>query len=264
MPVLSNHYTSRRQMSESLVTAAFLSVSGGLQDAYTYISRGKVFANAQTGNIVLMSGYFFDGDFHKGLHYLIPVVFFALGVAAAELIRQKYQLARRIHWRQLVLIIEILLLFLVGFLPEAWNLIANAMVSFACAMQVQAFRKVNSYAFASTMCIGNIRSGMESLCAYHKTHNRKTLFKSFHYFGVILLFALGAGLGSRFILLFGMKTIWLSCLLLLVSFSLMFIREEIDEHPELKQEEQAIQNDLHDIRKEAAEIAHILENDDPK
>ena len=55
MPVLSNHYTSRRQMSESLVTAAFLSVSGGLQDAYTYISRGKVFANAQTGNIVLLS-----------------------------------------------------------------------------------------------------------------------------------------------------------------------------------------------------------------
>lgn len=264
MPVLSNHYTSRRQMSESLATAAFLSVSGGLQDAYTYISRGKVFANAQTGNIVLLSQHICDGDFPSVMHYLVPLVFFALGVAAAELIRQKYQLARRIHWRQLVLIIEILLLFLVGFLPEAWNLIANAMVSFACAMQVQAFRKVNSYAFASTMCIGNIRSGMESLCAYHKTHNRKTLFKSFHYFGVILLFALGAGLGSRFILLFGMKTIWLSCLLLLVSFSLMFIREEIDEHPELKQEEQAIQNDLHDIRKEAAEIAHILENDDPK
>ena len=85
---------------------------------------------------------------------------------------------------------------------------------------------------------------MESLCAYHKTHNRETLFKSFHYFGVILLFALGAGLGSRFILLFGMKTIWVSCLLLLVSFSLMFIREEIEEHPDLKQEAHAIHNDL--------------------
>ena len=42
---------------------------------------------------------------------------------------------------------------------------------------------------------------MESLCAYHKTHNRKTLFKSFHYFGVILLFALGAGLGFTLALL---------------------------------------------------------------
>lgn len=43
------------QMSDSFLTAAFLSVSGGLQDAYTYIFRGKVFANAQTGNIVLLS-----------------------------------------------------------------------------------------------------------------------------------------------------------------------------------------------------------------
>lgn len=35
---------SKKQMSESFRTAAFLSVSGGLQDAYTYIFRDKVFA----------------------------------------------------------------------------------------------------------------------------------------------------------------------------------------------------------------------------
>ncbi|MFR8333575.1 MAG: YoaK family protein [Oscillospiraceae bacterium] len=44
----------RGQMSESFLTAVFLSLSGGLQDAYTYLFRGKVFANAQTGNIVLL------------------------------------------------------------------------------------------------------------------------------------------------------------------------------------------------------------------
>mgnify|MGYP003201371323 CR=1 FL=1 len=35
------------QMSESFLTAVFLSLSGGLQDAYTYLFRGKVFANAR-------------------------------------------------------------------------------------------------------------------------------------------------------------------------------------------------------------------------
>ena len=252
---------SHKQMSEAFVTAAFLSISGGLQDAYTYISRGKVFANAQTGNIVLLSQHIFTGDFHSMLHYLVPVLFFAFGIAAAELIRQHFQKAQRIHWRQLVLIIEILLLFLVGFLPERFNLIANAMVSFSCAMQVQAFRKVNGYAYASTMCIGNIRSGMESLCAYRKTHNKETLYKASHYFGVILLFALGAGLGSRFIALFGLRTIWVSCLLLLVSFLLMFIKQELEEHPEIHEEEKAIQDDLHDLHKEAREIAHILKDE---
>ena len=37
----------RGQMSESMLTAAFIILSGGLQDAYTYLCRGKVFANAQ-------------------------------------------------------------------------------------------------------------------------------------------------------------------------------------------------------------------------
>ena len=223
-------YKSHKQMSEAFITAAFLSVSGGLQDAYTYICRGKVFANAQTGNIVLLSQNICDRNFGAVIHYLVPLLFFAFGVAVAELIRQKYQKTRKIHWRQLILIIEILLLFLVGFLPDQWNLLANAMVSFSCAMQVQAFRKVNSYAFASTMCIGNLRSGMESLCAYRLTHNPQTIYKAMHYFGVIFLFGLGAGLGSRFIPMMGMYTVWLSCLLLFISFLLMFIKEEIEEH----------------------------------
>ena len=43
-----------RQMSDSFRTALFIVLSGGFQDAYTYRCRDAVFANAQTGNIVLM------------------------------------------------------------------------------------------------------------------------------------------------------------------------------------------------------------------
>ena len=150
------------QMSESFVTAMFLSLSGGLQDAYTYFFRGKVYANAQTGNIVLLSQHLFTGDFLKALHYLIPLI---------------------------------LLLFSVGFFPQELNLLANAVVSFSCAMQVQTFRKVNGYAYASTMCIGNMRSGMEALAVWIVKHDPKALRKVFHYFGIIFLFGVGAGLG---------------------------------------------------------------------
>ena len=46
----------RGQMSETASRAAvFIILSGGFQDAYTYTCRGEVFANAQTGNIVLLS-----------------------------------------------------------------------------------------------------------------------------------------------------------------------------------------------------------------
>lgn len=215
-----------RQMSESFLTAAVLSISGGLQDVYTYVSRGEVFANAQTGNIVLFSQNVFACNWELTIRYLVPVLFFAFGVAVATWIRQSFQNAQRLHWRQIILLIEIVLLFLVGFMPKEQNLIANALVSFSCAMQVQSFRKVASYAFASTMCIGNLRSGMEALCSYRQNHNRQMLYKSFHYFGIIFLFALGAGIGSRFIPILGMHTIWISCLLLLVGFIVMFKQEE--------------------------------------
>ena len=216
----------RGQMSEAFRTVMFLSASGGLQDAYTYIGRGKVFANAQTGNIVLMSQSLFEGDFARFAHYFIPVLAFALGVAAAECIRLRWREAKRMHWRQLVLLAEIALLFVVGFFPAAWDIGANALVSFACAMQVQAFRKVHGYPFASTMCIGNMRSGMESLVVYFHLHDKKVLHKALHYFGVILLFAIGAGVGAHCVGVFGNKTIWFSCALLLVSLCFMFIQDE--------------------------------------
>lgn len=70
----------RGQMSESMLTASFVILSGGLQDAYTYLCRGKVFANGQTGNIVLFSAYLFDGAWDQCLRYLVPVLSFMTGI----------------------------------------------------------------------------------------------------------------------------------------------------------------------------------------
>ena len=189
--------SKRGQMSDAMLTITFLTFSGGLQDAYSYCMRGKVFANAQTGNIVLMSGYFFDGEFQRGLHYLIPVLAFVCGVFVAEQVHMRYKNMKRVHWRQLVVLAEVVLLFIVGLMPESANMAANALTSFACAMQVQSFRKVNGYTIASTMCIGNIRSEIESLSAYLKTHNHKLLDQTYRYLGIILIFALGAGAGFK-------------------------------------------------------------------
>ena len=100
-------------------------------------------------------------------------------------------------------------------------------------MQVQAFRKVHGYPFASTMCIGNLRSGMDSLVGFGHTRDKKLLWKGLHYFGVIFVFALGAGIGTQCVGIFGEKTIWLSCALLLVSVCFMFIKEDL---PEIEEE----------------------------
>lgn len=111
-------------------------------------------------------------------------------------------------------------------------------------MQVQSFRKVNGYAFASTMCIGNLRGGMDSLCAWLVGGNTKAFGKALHYFAIIFLFALGAGLGSLALAPMGSRAIWLSCLLLFISFCLMFLKEDIEELEEFEhlEHEEALKN----------------------
>lgn len=85
----SHHFHG--QMSDTFRAAVFVTLSGGFQDAYTYISRGQVFANAQTGNIVLLSAALLRGDWAVCLKYLIPILSFVLGTMAAEFIHIRFR-----------------------------------------------------------------------------------------------------------------------------------------------------------------------------
>ena len=211
--------------SEMFRTAVFIILSGGFQDAYTFIARGKVFANAQTGNIVLMSAALFRGEWLTAVKYLIPLGAFFLGVLAAESVHFRCKKYEKLHWRQIILIAEIVLLFAVGFIPNSADAAANALVSFVCALQVQSFHKINGHIYASTMCIGNMRSGVEALIGYFHGRDKAQRRRAATYFTVILLFALGAGIGCIAAKRFGEKAIWVCCGLLAVSFALMFQRE---------------------------------------
>ena len=213
------------QMSDSFRAAICIILSGGFQDAYTYTCRGEVFANAQTGNIVLLSTALFRQEWQTVLKYLIPVISFLIGTAVAECIHLRFKSYEKIHWRQIILLCEILLLLAVGFLPHSLEPLANALVSFVCAMQVQTFHKVRGHAYASTMCIGNLRAGTEALCAYFRVRNKEILRKALTYFGVILVFGIGAGLGSILTLSLGYKAIWLCCAFLSISFGMMFTHQ---------------------------------------
>ena len=101
-------------------------------------------------------------------------------------------------------------------------MLATVLVSFSCAMQVQTFRKVNGHSYASTMCIGNLRSGTAALSVYLREKKPEQLEMSLYYFGVILFFAVGAGIGGVLSVHLGFHAIWGSSGLLLISFLLMF------------------------------------------
>ena len=209
-------------ISESILLVTLLTLTGGFMDAYSYLIRGGTFANAETGNIVLMGLSLAEGKWMRALYYLVPVVAFALGIFAAERIRERVGENPGIHWKEGVLWAEILLLFLAGFLPQEYNAVVNSMIAVSCAMQVEAFRKIRGKAFATTMCTGNLRSGTELLCSGDYRHDAKKRKEGLHYYWIDLVFAGGAALGVFVCRAFGERAIWFGCITLL--FSILFIR----------------------------------------
>ncbi|MDF3000403.1 MAG: hypothetical protein K0Q48_522 [Bacillota bacterium] len=186
-----------RHISESFHVAAILAISGGYMDAYTYLVRGEVFANAQTGNIVLLGIKIMEGRIAETVNYLIPIIAFAAGILMAELIRNKESLFQRADWRQIVLFIEISALIIAAFLPVgSMDTPANTLISFVSALQMGSFRYVNGNAFVSTMCTGNLRNGTQ--CLYHHVFkgDKAMRTKWMHYYGIILFFIAGAAMGA--------------------------------------------------------------------
>ena len=182
--------------SETFLVAALLAVAGGFLDAYTYLCRGGVFANAETGNLVLLAVQLTEGNWTKAAHYFVPILAYSMGILTVELVKKHHHSAGRFHWRQMMLLLEMLALLATSFVPLGrWDRAVNVTVAFVCAVQVETFRKVRGNPFASTMCTGNLRSGMESL--FHGIWNRDSerIGKSACYFGVICCFLLGASLG---------------------------------------------------------------------
>lgn len=212
-----------QQISDTIGLGLLLALSGGLMDAYSYLCRGEVFANAQTGNMLLLGVHLSQGAWGTAFYYFCPVAAFAGGILVALFIRHWCPEIGKLHWRQLGVLVELLLLAAVAFIPQEANLLANSMISLACGFQVEAFRKIDGNSIATTMCIGNLRSAIHAAAEYSFTGVRRERTKSLTYFLVIFFFVLGAVLGSRAIEAWGEWTILCSSGLLLLCFALMFL-----------------------------------------
>lgn len=213
----------RYQTSETLPVGLLLALAGGLLDAYSYLNRGQVFATAETGNLVLLGINVSMGNWSQVLHYLLPVLAYTAGVLVTELLRRHLEdEGGWLHWRQYLLLVECVVIAVVAFLPQTLNPLANLMISFASAVQVDSFRKFNGCGCATTMCTGNLRSGTEHLFRWLHHREGTSGRSALVYYGLILSFVAGAVLSGLLTPLFGTRTVLAACLPLLLSLALMF------------------------------------------
>ena len=219
---------TRGQMSEAVSTGIFETLSGGFQDAYTYYCREMCLPMHRQAISFSWGSHLAAREWNLAVRYLAPVLAFAGGVYGGAC-KTASPAGQKVPLRQLIVAIEIILLFVVGFLPQDMNMAANIIVSFVCALQVNAFRKIKGEApMPPTMCIGNLRSATENLYWYRHTGKKDHRDKCIRYYGVIGIFAVGAVMGSVLTAYLRERTIWVSCGLLLVSFLIMFVKEDIE------------------------------------
>lgn len=206
----------------SMVNALLMALVGGYLDIYTYLARGKVFANTQTGNLVLLGYNMAERNGKKVIYYILPIGFFMCGVALAEFIEHKWKEREKLRWLHITLGLEIIMLFVVMMIPNGdWNVVANTFVSFVCGLQVQTFRKVNGISYSTTMFTGNLKNAAERLSNYAITNENQALQSGKVYCAIIAMFILGAYIGDLLTSAFHMRAVGFVNILLVVVFILL-------------------------------------------
>ena len=206
---------------EKLWIFAILIAAGGYLGAYTYTMRGGVFCNAQTANVVLLSMALGNGQWSRALYFLIPISAYMLGAVISELMPNRVKRLNFLRWDTLLVGLEMLVTFLLGFIPDSWPYqICQVSINFICSMQYNTFRPAEHIPMATTFCTNHIRQVGVFLTKWLRRPEEKSHRHRF----LVHLLMLGAftagGMVSAIVCRYlGGRAIWGASLLLLVVFA---------------------------------------------
>lgn len=187
---LTNTASPLLRRDETAQIALLLAFVGGYLDAYTWIIHG-VMANAQTANLVLLWVHGSTGNWDDALHFVPPILAFAVGILFAAWLRGVAgQRASAIST-----LVEILSLVAVGVLHNRLPDLAGTLgISFVAAMQTAVFTKVEGVAYSSVMITGNMRQAIEGV--YIALSGGGPLRRSGIFAALCVAFGVGAAVGA--------------------------------------------------------------------
>lgn len=215
--------------SSSLHLAAVLALVGGFLDAYTYVSRDGVFANSQTGNIVLFGVEAARGKWLEASRHLPPIVAFLAGVGVAETLKRP-RVVGAIRWpARGALVLEIGVLLVVGALPATVpNMVVTVSVAFVASLQVSMFRTLIKWPFTTTMTTGNLRTAAQALYKSTVEHDPDAAIQARTFGSVIAAFLGGALVGAHVTLRLGARAGWIAAAVLGVALALFVLDDWLD------------------------------------
>lgn len=195
----------------------------GFYGAFTYLLRGNVFCNAQTGNVVLMGLALGLGRWQEALYYLIPISAYLLGAIVSELLPNPIKHTFKIRWDTLLIAIEMCVVVILGFMPEDMPVqISQVAINFIASMQYNTFRQAQGTPVATTFATNHIRQigvGLAIELKHINKEDKKHRVKLIKHFCMLIFFFIGAVIGTVFCNMWLGRAIWLT----LIPLGLLFV-----------------------------------------
>lgn len=193
-----------------------LTVAAGFLGAYTYLLRGNVFCNAQTGNVVLFGMALGSGKWSQALYYLIPISAYLMGAFVSELVPNPVKHRLPIRWDTLLIGIEMAVILCLGFVPDSAPVqISQIAINFIASMQYNTFRQAQGVPVATTFVTNHVRQvgvGLAKEVRHLHTQDKSHRLKLHKHSLMLISFTAGAVIGTILCNIFSGKAIWGSLL----------------------------------------------------
>ena len=180
--------------------------AGGLMDAYSYLTRGNVFATGQTGNVVLFAINLAELNWLMVARYLAPITAFVLGIILSKHVLAQVHVGDHFRMQRWVIMFEAIAFALIALIPpEVPDRVVNLAISLCAAVSLQNFKTFGTTrsAYASIFCSGNIRSFAETLYDGLFRHDTHKFHCSMCYLALVGSFSVGVICGHLLIAVVG-------------------------------------------------------------
>ncbi len=212
----------------------------GFWGAFTYLLRGNVFCNAQTGNVVLLGLAVGSGNFGHAMYYTIPITAYLAGAFISEILPNPVKHGLHIRWETLLLGIETVVVIILGFIPESFPVqLSQILINFIASMQFNTFRQAEGTPMATTFATNHIRQigiGLAKELQHRNREDKSHRVKLRKHFYMLLFFLFGAVIGTVFCNLIKGRAVWITAVPLIYLFYLMICDDRANgtEHLEQK------------------------------
>ncbi|MDN3355906.1 YoaK family protein [Actinomadura sp. DC4] len=218
--------TERPVTHASVQLGVLLAVAGGFLDAFSYLELGGVFANAQTGNVVLFGVEAARAHGTDAVRHIPSILAFVVGVVVAETLLRP-RVAAALRWpSRFALVLEIAVLAVVGLLPRGVpDSVLIVMIAFTASVQVTMFRTLIDWPYNTAMVTGNLRSAAQAAYLAVADRDPEAVRKARSFAIVIGAFVVGAFGGGWLTLHVGRHAIWISAGVLVAALGLFVVDE---------------------------------------